>query len=66
MDAVYIVALTITLLGYTGTALPPDAKQRIAHQSLDSCRKQVPVVRKSIGSLPVSPDRIECIKLEVK
>ncbi len=66
MTETFIVVLTITLLGYTGTALPPDAKQRIAHSSLDQCRKQIPAVRRTIGSLPVMPDKIDCIKLEVK
>lgn len=65
MDAaVFIIAAHFTVMGYGGDALPEG--KRMAFTTIEDCRRAIPAVRLSFRSMPVTPDRIFCEKLEIK
>ena len=64
--AVFVIVAHFTVMGYGGDALPKG--NRFAFASVEDCRKAIPAVRRSfaVSGLPVTPDDIFCLKLEIK
>lgn len=63
----YIVAIQITVLGMTGTALPPQERHRVAFDDAAACHSFVKRERARIlASLPTTPDAIECVTIPLR
>lgn len=64
ITAVFVIVAHFTVMGYGGDALPEG--KRLAFSNIEDCRRAIPAVRRSFVSMPITPDRIYCERLELR